>query len=101
MPSQQAADKNGIQISSKTHTRVQELLRRGTMSASKAGMESPAILLIYDPKHIRKSKLVKGIGAGVQPQNLDFLGFYICYSPGFLVFRMGSFVSQLCTVAEI
>ena len=59
MPSQQAADKNGIQISSKTHTRVQELLRRGTMSASKAGMESPAILLIYDPKHIRKSKLVK------------------------------------------
>ena len=61
MPSQQAADKNGIQISSKTHTRVQELLRRGTMSASKAGMESPAILLIYDPKHIRKSKLVKGI----------------------------------------
>ena len=53
------------------------------------------------PRLIGASDLVKGVGGGSSPKNLDFLGFNICYSPGFLVFRMGSFVSQLCTVAEI
>ena len=40
-------------------------------------------------------------GRGVHPKILDFLAFEICCSPTFLVSKMGSFVSQLNTVAEI
>ena len=38
---------------------------------------------------------------GVQVKVSDFLGFYISCSPGHLLFRMGSLVSQLQAVAEI
>ena len=46
-------------------------------------------------------KDVKGIGRGSKVKFWIFCGVNICNSPDFLVFRMGSFVSQLCTVAEI
>ena len=44
---------------------------------------------------------VKGIGGGSRPKISIFLVFKSCYSPDYLVFRMGSFVSQFSTVAEI
>ena len=44
---------------------------------------------------------VKYIGGWVYGQVLNFLWFNTCYSPDFLVFRMGSFVSQLSMVVEI
>ena len=44
---------------------------------------------------------LKGTGGGVQPKILDFLPFEICCSPTFLVSKMGSFVSQFKTLAEI
>ena len=47
------------------------------------------------------ASLLKGTGGGVQVKVSDFLGFYISCSPGHLLFRMGSLVSQLQAVAEI
>ena len=44
---------------------------------------------------------LKGTGGGVQGQILDFLCLDICCSPDYLVSKMGSFVSQLATVAGI
>ena len=40
--------------------------------------------------------LIKGVGGGwSRVKSYNFSCFDICYSPDFLVFRMGSFVSQL------
>ena len=64
------------------------------------GKEITRTTTYWSEKSLPEDQMLR-VQGGVQPQNLDFLGFYICYSPGFLVFRMGSFVSQLCTVAEI
>ena len=44
---------------------------------------------------------IKAIGGGVRPKILDFLCLDVCYSPSYLVSKMGSLSSQLCTVAEI
>ena len=38
---------------------------------------------------------------GVRPKILDFLCLDVCYSPSYLVSKMGSLSSQLRTVAEI
>ena len=44
---------------------------------------------------------IKGIGGGSRVKFLDFLSYCICYSPEYLVSKMGSFASQLATTAEI
>ena len=44
---------------------------------------------------------LRGWGGGVQGQILDFLCLDICCSPDYLVSKMGSFVPQVCTIAEI
>ena len=44
---------------------------------------------------------IKGIGGGSRVKFLDFLSYCICYSPEYLVSKMGSFASQFATTAEI
>ena len=41
------------------------------------------------------------LGGRLGSNFIYFLVFIYCYSPDFLVFKMGSFVAQLATVAEI
>ena len=38
---------------------------------------------------------IKGTGGGVQVKVSDFAGLDICYSPSYLVSKMGSFDPQL------
>ena len=41
------------------------------------------------------------MGGGPRVKILDFIVSHMCYNPNYLVSKMGSFVSQLATVAEI
>ena len=60
MPCQQAAHKNGSPLSFKdAHKSARACPKRNDVS--KYGRYSPGNLLIYDPKHIRKSELVNDI----------------------------------------
>ena len=45
--------------------------------------------------------MLKGMGAGVQPQILDCFLLFRYYSPIYLVPKIGAFVSQLQTLAKI
>ena len=50
---------------------------------------------------IKSEIACRATGGGVQGQNFDFFFFLACNSPNYLVSKMGSFFSQLATVAEI
>ena len=60
MPCQQAAHKNGFPPFVKMHKSARACPKTYVVSRYSRN-KSPAILLIYDPKHIKKSKLVNDL----------------------------------------